>query len=121
MLKIRKTHLPGTLWFIATLIIGFLGATIPFAQYKTLIWVILGISGAAIAILNIKVKEEVTFLVGTIALIVVVIAFTVIQEISQVTSGLVDFRLFLVNYAIAFGIAGFVVSLALMAKIGLED
>ena len=120
--KTTKAHAVHALWFIAALIISALAALNVLPLDANTIWIILGISGVGIAILNIQVKEEVTFLVGVTALIVVIAAFILIPEAISVLSqqSVIDFKSFLVNLAVVFGFAGLIVALSLISKIGLE-
>ena len=122
MVKFRttKAHAIHALWFLAAIIISALAALNILPLDANTLWIILGISGVGIAILNIQVKEEVTFLVGVTALILVIAAFVLIPETTSVISSIVDFKAFLVNLAVVFGFAGLIVALALISKIGLE-
>src|SRR3989344_5869685 len=106
--KTTKAHAVHALWFLAAIIISALAALNILPLDANTLWIILGISGVGIAILNIQVKEEVTFLVGVTALILVIAAFVLIPETTSVISSIVDFKAFLVNLAVVFGFAGLI-------------
>lgn len=108
------------LWFIAAIIISALAALHLIPLDSNIIWIILGLSGVGIAILDIQVKEEVTFLVGVTGLLIIVAAFVLIPETTGMFTSVPEFRAFLVNLAAVFGFAGMIVALALISKIGLE-
>ncbi|MFQ6020691.1 MAG: hypothetical protein ACE5J4_01560 [Candidatus Aenigmatarchaeota archaeon] len=120
MAKAKRKYTIGTAWFIAILIIAVIGATETLAPYTNYVWLILGISGAAIAILNIQVKEEISFLIGSTALIVLIIAFLLVPTISDLTVSIFELKTFLINLVVSIGIASFIISLAMIAKIGIE-
>ena len=108
------------LWFIAAILISALAALNILPLDSNTTWVILGISGVGIAILNIQVREEVTFLVGVSTLVIIIAAFVLIPETTSVLSSAIDFRSFLINLAVVFGFGGLIVALALISKIGFE-
>ncbi len=118
--KTTKAHAIHALWFIAAIVISALAALKLIPLDANTIWMILGISGVGIAILNIQVQEEVTFLIGVMAIVITVLAFVSIPEATSVISSVMDFKSFLVNLAVVFGFAGLIVALALISKIGLE-
>jgi len=116
MPKAKKKYTIGTAWFLAILIISFIGIVIP--VNKTIIWLILGICGAIVAYKNIQKREENSFLIGTSALLIVIMMFLLIPEFYKIAlSFLGDF---LINLGIAFGVAGFVVALGLISRLGVE-
>jgi hypothetical protein len=117
--KTTKAHMIHALWFIAAIVISALAALKIIPLDANTIWIILGISGVGIAVLNIQVKEEVTYLVGVTALVIIIAAFILIPD----TTGLLssnDFKSFLINLLVVFGFSGLIVGLALISKIGLE-
>ena len=118
--KTTKAHMIHALWFIAAIVISALAALGVIPLDDNTLWIILGISGVGIAILNIKVQEEVTFLIGVTTLIVIIAAFVLIPETTAVLTSVIDFKAFLVNLAVVFGFAGIIVAFSLISKIGLE-
>ncbi len=112
----------GTIWLLVIIIISIIGALPQVAVGMNVyyIYLILGLGGAVIAILNIKKNEEVNFLIAITALIVVVmLALPSILNEVQSTSTLMLIR-FLVNLVTAFGVAGFIVSLGKIIKISID-
>ncbi len=114
----KKKYDWGTFWFLAIIIVAIIGSFPGLIFYESIIWLILGICGAMIAIQNIQIKEEKSFLIGVTALFVIIIAFLAIPQFNRVAISL--FGKFLVNLAVAFGVAGFVVSLGIISKVGIE-
>jgi len=104
----------GTVWFLAILLLAIFGAS-PAVFNRDLLWLLLAICGAIVAIYNIQKKEEISFLIASSTLLIIVI-FMQVSGFS-VTS-MVDNFIF--NLGVAFGAAAFVVALALVAKLGLE-
>lgn len=105
----------GTAWFLAILLISAATAFWPIdIGWNALI---LGICGAVVAMLNIRVDEEKDFLIGTTGLIVVLFALVGIGELAALTAVA---KAFFVNLLISFAVAGFVVALSLIAKVGLR-
>jgi amino acid transporter len=104
----------GTVWFLAILLLAIFGAS-PAVFNRDLLWLLLAICGAIVAIYNIQKKEEISFLITSSTLLIIVI-FMQVSGFS-VTS-MVDNFIF--NLGVAFGAAAFVVALALVAKLGLE-
>ena len=116
MPKAKKKYTIGTAWFLAILIISFIGIVIQ--VNKTIIWLILGICGAIVAYKNIQKREENSFLIGTSALLIVIMMFLLIPQFYKISWSLAGD--FLINLAIGFGVAGFVVALGLISRLGLE-
>ena len=118
MPRTRKTAFKleaGTGWFLAILLISAVGAL--WNLDMSIIALVLGICGAAVAILNIRIDEERDFLIGVTALTVVLFAMVSISEIAALASAA---KAFFINLLVAFGIAGFIVALSLIAKVGLR-
>lgn len=107
----------GTAFFLILLLIAIVGALPTVSNYYQIMWLILGIAGAIVAILNIQVREEVSFLIATTSLLVIIIAFLAVPSLSGIGLIIKDF---LTNLAVGFGVAGFVVAVGLIAKLGLE-
>ncbi len=106
-------------WFLLLLVFAALGTIPQFTNYISIgvVWLVLGILGAIVALLDVRRREEYSFLLGTIGLMIIVVAFTVIPEFAAATGVLGDF---LINLGIGFGSAGLVVALSLIARIGLR-
>lgn len=106
-------------WFLLLLILAALGSIQQFVDFISIgvIWLILGILGAIVALLDVRKREEYSFLLGTIGLMIIIMAFTVIPKFTEATGILGNF---LINLGIGFGSAGLVVALALIARVGLN-
>ena len=108
-----------TIWFLLLLIFAALGAVPEFSAFISVevVWLILGLLGAIVALIDVRRREEQAFLLGVIGLMIIIVALTVIPNFSQVTGILGNF---LTNLGIGFGSAGLVVALSLIARIGLN-
>jgi len=104
----------GTAWFLAILVIAALGSYI--AVQATILYLVLGICGAIVAILNIKKREEPAFLISATALVVIVMAWSSILDFTTLPA----LGIFLYGLVVGFGVAGFVVALGLIAKLGID-
>ena len=107
----------GTAFFLIMLFVAILGSIPMISDYYQYIWLILGIAGAIVAIINIQVREEISFLIATTSLLVIIITFLAVPSLSGIGSMIEDF---LTNLAVGFGVAGFVVAIGLITKLGLE-
>lgn len=120
MPKPQKRFKPGlgTLCFAAIIVISIIAAYF-LAEINTVAVLILGIFGALVAITNIQIKESGSFLVAISALLIIIISwFVIIPTITtEIPKQLIKF---LTGIAIGFGIAGFIVALGVIARIGLE-
>jgi hypothetical protein len=105
----------ATVFFVGIIVVSVVGAVLPLAQ--GIVWLILGLCGAMVAIQNIQIKEENSFLIGTIALVTILSAFLLIPEFRFALSS--PLGTFLFNLLIGFGVAGFIVALGLIARLGL--
>lgn len=105
----------GTAWFLAIIIISALAVVFPVDN--TILWLILGICGAVVAIMNIKVREQIPFLVGVASLTVIIASLFIIPAFSPVAQS--QLGKFLANLIIAFGVSGFIVALGVISKIEL--
>jgi len=106
----------ATIFFVGIIIIAIIGAALP--MNRTIFWLMLGICGAIVAVQNIQVKEENSFLIATSALIIILMAFLLIPETGSMFYSPIG-TLF-INLIIGFGIAGFIVALGLISRLGLE-
>jgi len=108
----------GTGFFLAILLISAVAAWAdPEMLYISTTMPVLGICGAIVAMLNIRVSEERDFLIGTTALIIVLFAMNSIAGLVALPT---EVRIFIINLMMGFGIAGFIVALSLIAKVGLK-
>jgi len=116
MKKVNKKYDLATIFFIGIIVISIIGTILPIN--RGIIWLVLGVCGAIVAIQNIQIKEENSFLVSTSALIIVLTAFLLVPEFSAISNSPIG-TLF-VNLIVGFGIAGFIVALGLISRLGLE-
>lgn len=108
----------GTAWFLAILLISAVSALMDLQMnYLAYTALVLGICGASVAILNIRVDEERDFLIGVTALIIVLFAMNSIGGAVGFPSAV---GIFFINLLMGFGVAGFIVALSLIAKVGLR-
>ena len=110
--KAFKTN-QGTIWFLAILVLSALGAVYP--AYSVELAMIIAICGAIVAILNITKVEESGYLLASTALVVIITAWALLGILAHEM-----LALFLGNLVIGFGVAGFILALATIAKIGLD-
>jgi hypothetical protein len=114
---VRKSRYDlATVFFIGIVIVSIIGVVLPIN--RGIIWLILGICGAVVAIQNIRLKEENSFLIGTTALLIVITTILIIPEFNNIAMSFIGS--FLANLAIGFGVAGFIVALGLISRLGLE-
>ena len=113
--KKKNKYTAGTFWFLAIFVISVLGVFIP---NTTIVWLVLGISGAIVAYENIQRKEEVSYLVGISSMIIITLMFLLFPVFTGKEVPLLSD--FLLNLGVAFGVSGFVVALGLITRLGLE-
>jgi len=108
-----------TAWFLLLLILAALGSVTQFVEFISIgvFWLILGILGAIVALIDVRKNEEQAFLLGIIGLMIITTALSIIPNFSQITGALGNF---LINLSVGFGLAGLVVALSLIARIGLN-
>ena len=106
----------ATIFFVGIILVSIIGSALPIN--RGIIWLIIGICGALVAMQNIQIKEENSFLVSTSALVIIMTAFLLIPEFSVISNSAIG-TLF-VNMIVGFGIAGFIVAIGLMSRLGLE-
>lgn len=102
----------GTVWFLAILILSALGAT--YTSYSFELTMIVAICGAIVAILNVTRIEESKYIMAVTALVVIVTSWKLLGITTNNMLGI-----FMSNLVVGFGVAGFILALALIAKIGL--
>lgn len=106
----------ATAFFVGIVVISIIGTVAPINI--GIIWLVLAICGAIVAIQNIQIKEENSFLIGTATLVIILTAFLLVPEFGAVSDSPIG--LLFVNLMVGFGIAGFIVALGLIARLGLE-
>jgi hypothetical protein len=106
----------ATIFFVGIIVIAIIGATLPINT--GIIWLMLGICGAIVAVQNIQIKEENSFLIATTALVIILTAFLLIPDFGFTFYSPIG-TLF-VNLIVGFGVAGFIVALGLVSRLGLE-
>ncbi len=112
-LKLQIPKKDGMNWGSAAFALIFvLSAIFVYYPVGDLGALLLGILGALVAIRNIQRAEELGFLVAVIALMIVS------STIQNLYTGLLSS--FLVNLTLAFGVAGLIVALGLLVKLGWE-
>lgn len=116
MKKVKTRYDLATIFFLGIIIIAVIGAALPIN--RGIIWLVLGVCGAIVAIQNIQIREENSFLIGTATLVIVLTAFLLIPEFGTISNSPIG--TLLVNLIVGFGIAGFIVALGLISRLGLE-
>jgi uncharacterized membrane protein YuzA (DUF378 family) len=116
MPKAKKKYTVGTFWFLAIIAVSLIGVATPTS--KAIVWLIIGICGAIVAYKNIKKKEEVSFLIATSSLLIVIMMLLVVPDFC--CSMMTILKDFLTNLGVGFGVAGFVVALGLISRVGLD-
>ncbi|MEM5778759.1 MAG: hypothetical protein QXD43_01095 [Candidatus Aenigmatarchaeota archaeon] len=106
----------ATIFFIGIIIFSIIGTVLPIK--REIIWLLLGICGAIVAIQNIQIREENSFLIATSALVIILTAFLLIPELATIANSVIG--TFFINLIVGFGIAGFIVALGLITRLGLE-
>lgn len=106
----------ATIFFVGIIIFSAIGAIAPITS--GIIWLIIAVCGAVVAIQNIKISEENSFLIGVIALVTILTAFLIIPEFRFALSSQIG--VFFFNLLVGFGVAGFIVALGLISRLGLK-
>lgn len=110
---IRKLNW-GSIALVAIFVVSVISAVFsvfaPAYSFTSQAWLLLAIFGAYIAIKNIQVKEEISFLIGITAF--VLIAYVVGQFGGNLLAN------FLLNMIIGFGAAGLLIALGLIIRLG---
>lgn len=111
MAKAKKQKLSlGTIAFLAIFVIAYLMAAYPITDISAIL--LLAILGAVVGIFNITGKEEMNFLIAITALNVIIVTW--ISTVSMVVM-LKDFLSYL---AVGFGVAGLIIALAVVIRLG---
>ncbi len=103
----------GLVWFFAIFLVSAIATVYPTAIESTTLWLILGIAGAVVAIVDIRRRDEERFVHGLIGFLLVVILILSLRINAEIST-------FLLNLAVGFGVAGLVVSLGLIFKVVLQ-
>ena len=103
----------GTVWFLAIIILSALAAV--YSNFALELIMIVGICGAIVAIMNITKVEETRYIEASTALVVIITAWKLLGLLTHVM-----LETFLTGLLVGFGVAGFVLAISLIAKIGLD-
>ena len=106
----------GTAWFLGTILVSLIAAFV--AVDAMVLFLILGICGAMVAIYNIRFEEEASFLLATSALFITVIVWNIAEIFGVI--GSLEFVAFLFNLVIGFGVSALIVALALIFKLAID-
>ena len=106
----------GTAWFLATILVSLIAAFV--AVDALILFLILGICGAMVAIYNIRFEEEASFLLATAALFITVMVWNIAEIFGVI--GSLEFVAFMFNLVIGLGVAALVVSMALIFKLAID-
>ena len=109
MKKSKKKIEWGTWVFVGTVI---LAAILAYINLDVIGYLILALLGAVIAIQNIMAKERTSFILATAALVIFILGLFVAVPLQE------PLKEFLNNLIISFGVAGFVVALGEIVKLG---
>jgi len=114
---VRKNHFSSaTGWFAAILIIAAVASFIKLdSMMEMYVTYILAIAGAIVAMINIRIAEEKMFLISVAALVIINMGLV---GMGFITNSMLE--AFLGYLSLAFGVAGFIVALAVIAKLGID-
>ncbi|MDD5416655.1 MAG: hypothetical protein PHU12_01630 [Candidatus Aenigmarchaeota archaeon] len=108
----------GTVWFLAILVISLLAAVVESNLSSLIVWMILAICGAMVAIYNIRFEEENSFLMAVASLFIVIMAWSSAGLFTEIGSTVLVNAL--INLMIGLGVAGFIVAISLIFKIAID-
>lgn len=111
--KTKLKYSSATGWFAAILLISAVAAFIE--MDAVILGYVLAIAGAMIAIVNIRIAEESSYLSGIVALVVIDMFFNMTNSISSEI-----LMNFINNMSFAFGVAGLIISLAVIFKVSID-
>ena len=106
----------GTAWFLATILVSLVAAFV--AVDALILFLILGICGAMVAIYNIRFEEEASFLLATSALFITVLVWNVADVFGVI--GSIEFVAFLFNLIIGLGVSALIIAIALIFKLAID-
>lgn len=105
----------GTVWFLAIIVLALIGSSSRLVG-ADILWLLLGIFGAIVAIQNIRKKEEMKFIAASSAFLIIVIY----MQVTPTFLSMSYINNFVLNLGVGFGTALFVVALALVTKLCLD-
>lgn len=117
MAKQRSRLTLGTVGLAGVFLMAYL-LTFPNFQGDVSLTLILALAGAAIAIFNIRIKEQQSFLRAITALNVIIISWLIASQMWEASTALQASNVFLANLAVGFGVAGFIVAMAEVIQLG---
>ncbi len=106
----------GTAWFLATIVVSLVAAFV--AVDALILFLVLGICGAMVAIYNIRFEEEASFLLAVSSLFITVIVWNIAEIFGVI--GSLEFVAFLFNLVIGLGVSAIIVALALIFKLAID-
>ena len=106
----------ATIFFIGIIIFSAIGAIAPITT--GIIWLIIAICGAMVAIQNIRISEENPFLIGVIALVTILTPFLMIPDFRNALGS--HLFVFFYNLMVGFGVAGFIVAIGVVSRLSLK-
>ncbi len=115
--KVRSRLTLGTVGLVGVFLVAYLLTFSDFQGDVSLI-LVLALAGAAIAIFNIQIKEQQSFLRAITALNVIIISWLIASQMWEASPALQALNVFLANLAVGFGVAGFIVAVAEVIQLG---
>lgn len=106
----RSNFTVGTVAFVIIFLLAYASLYVE-ASMQTAIILLLAILGVIVAIFNVTIKEEISFLVSVTALNVILISWHQLLGLPEMA------KAFLTNLAVAFGAAGLVIALAVIIQL----
>lgn len=114
--KAKAGYDMATIFFAGIIVLSAVGAIAPIQS--GIMWLVVAICGAVVAIQNIRISEENSFLLGVIALVAVLAAMLTVPEISAVLGQTLGG--FFLNMIVGFGVSGLIVALGLLSRLGIK-
>jgi len=115
--NVKITVNAGTAWFLAILLVSLVAAVVQ-TDMSNIVWLVLAICGAMVAIYNIRFDEEHSFLIAVGCLFIVLISWSLTGIFGQLENDMLfDF---LINLMVGLGVAGFIVAIAAIFKIAID-
>jgi len=114
--KARAGYDMATIFFAGIIILSAIGAIAP--VQAGIMWLVVAICGAVVAIQNIRISEENSFLLGVIALVAVLTAMLTVPDISLAMGQTLGS--FFLNMIVGFGVSGLIVALGLLSRLGIK-
>jgi len=117
MARKKKTSIVpnlGTACFLGLIVVAIIASFGSLAISTDVIWLVLGILGALVAIYNITKEEEMHFLMATAGLIVVFLGMVQLGSIDGMLKSFFEYM------TMGLGVAGFIVGFSLIIKMSLD-